>query len=197
MIGFPPLAKAQNPGQALNEHSGTPRRGNSTLLQEQLIAMGESSPPGQPAATRVPPGAEACPGSLLNFAGGIGFGYGLWRMPLATRQNGNRRINRRLVVWKVGGGRGIRTPGTLSSTTVFKTAGFNHSPIPPRWAKPASFFSLSQLLSRHDLPSLPRALNANYFLDAQFARGYPPGRSPRRATQPWWLERLRTCPEPA
>jgi hypothetical protein len=30
-----------------------------------------------------------------------------------------------------GGGRGIRTPGTLSSSTVFKTAGFNHSPIPP------------------------------------------------------------------
>ena len=32
-----------------------------------------------------------------------------------------------------GGGRGIRTPGTLSGTTVFKTAGINHSPIPPRW----------------------------------------------------------------
>jgi hypothetical protein len=31
-----------------------------------------------------------------------------------------------------GGGRGIRTPGALSSTTVFKTAGFNRSPIPPR-----------------------------------------------------------------
>ena|ERR1039458_7597660 len=31
-----------------------------------------------------------------------------------------------------GGGRGIRTPGTLSGTTVFKTAGFNRSPIPPR-----------------------------------------------------------------
>ena len=32
----------------------------------------------------------------------------------------------------LGGGRGIRTPGTLSGTTVFKTAGFNRSPIPPR-----------------------------------------------------------------
>jgi hypothetical protein len=31
-----------------------------------------------------------------------------------------------------GGGRGIRTPGTLSGTTVFKTAGINRSPIPPR-----------------------------------------------------------------
>jgi len=31
----------------------------------------------------------------------------------------------------LGGGRGIRTPGTLSGTTVFKTAGINRSPIPP------------------------------------------------------------------
>jgi hypothetical protein len=30
------------------------------------------------------------------------------------------------------GGIWIRTPGTLSGTTVFKTAGFNRSPIPPR-----------------------------------------------------------------
>ena len=29
------------------------------------------------------------------------------------------------------GGRGIRTPGAVPRTTVFKTAGFNHSPIPP------------------------------------------------------------------
>ena len=33
-----------------------------------------------------------------------------------------------------GGGRGIRTPGTLSGTAVFKTARFNHSRIPPRRA---------------------------------------------------------------
>ena len=31
-----------------------------------------------------------------------------------------------------GGGRGIRTPGTLSGTTVFKTVCFNRSHIPPR-----------------------------------------------------------------
>ena len=31
----------------------------------------------------------------------------------------------------VGGGGGIRTPETLSSLTVFKTAGFNRSPTPP------------------------------------------------------------------
>ena len=30
-----------------------------------------------------------------------------------------------------GGGRGIRTPGGVSPTAVFKTAGFNRSPIPP------------------------------------------------------------------
>ena len=30
-----------------------------------------------------------------------------------------------------GGGRGIRTPDTFSGTTVFKTVGINHSPIPP------------------------------------------------------------------
>ena len=30
-----------------------------------------------------------------------------------------------------GGGRGIRTPGTLPGTTVFKTAALNHSAIPP------------------------------------------------------------------
>ena len=34
---------------------------------------------------------------------------------------------------KSGGGRGIRTPGTVSRTAVFKTARFNHSRIPPRF----------------------------------------------------------------
>ena len=33
---------------------------------------------------------------------------------------------------KVGGGRGIRTPDTLSGTTVFKTAAINRSAIPPQ-----------------------------------------------------------------
>ena len=37
------------------------------------------------------------------------------------------------LLWgQTGGGRGIRTPGTLSGTTVFKTVGINRSPIPPR-----------------------------------------------------------------
>src|SRR5687768_15554258 len=33
---------------------------------------------------------------------------------------------------KAGGGRGIRTPGTVSRSTVFKTAALNRSAIPPR-----------------------------------------------------------------
>src|SRR5579884_2166949 len=32
---------------------------------------------------------------------------------------------------RTGGGRGIRTPVRVTPQTVFKTAGFNHSPIPP------------------------------------------------------------------
>src|SRR5580698_1787238 len=32
---------------------------------------------------------------------------------------------------KPNGGRGIRTPERVTPLTVFKTAGFNHSPIPP------------------------------------------------------------------
>jgi hypothetical protein len=32
---------------------------------------------------------------------------------------------------KYGGGRGIRTPGTVSGTVVFKTTRFNRSRIPP------------------------------------------------------------------
>src|ERR1039458_5377924 len=32
---------------------------------------------------------------------------------------------------QAGGGRGIRTPERVSPLTVFKTAGINHSPIPP------------------------------------------------------------------
>ena len=31
-----------------------------------------------------------------------------------------------------GGGRGIRTPGTVSRTVVFKTTAIDHSAIPPR-----------------------------------------------------------------
>ena len=40
-----------------------------------------------------------------------------------------------------GGGRGIRTPGTVSRTVVFKTTRFNRSRIPPR-----SFYRLAGIL---------------------------------------------------
>ncbi len=36
----------------------------------------------------------------------------------------------------IGGGGGIRTPGTLSSTPVFKTGAINHSATPPRGVLP-------------------------------------------------------------
>lgn len=32
------------------------------------------------------------------------------------------------------GGGGIRTPGRLSPTTVFKTVAINHSATPPKWS---------------------------------------------------------------
>jgi hypothetical protein len=40
----------------------------------------------------------------------------------------------RIRAFCAGGGRGIRTPVTLSGKAVFKTACFNHSHIPPRVA---------------------------------------------------------------
>ena len=61
---------------------------------------------------------------------------------------------------KNGGGRGIRTPGTLSSTTVFKTGAFNHSAIPPcfyltllrssSWRQPSPHALTGSLLDRVD-----------------------------------------------
>ena len=36
---------------------------------------------------------------------------------------------------KFGGGRGIRTPGTLPGTVVFKTTAIDHSAIPPAFAR--------------------------------------------------------------
>src|SRR5579863_993195 len=44
-----------------------------------------------------------------------------------------------------GGGRGIRTPGTLSGTTVFKTAGINRSPIPPHFHEGISLVYLNEI----------------------------------------------------
>src|SRR5277367_2895771 len=41
-----------------------------------------------------------------------------------------------------GGGRGIRTPGTVSRTAVFKTACFNHSHIPPQSRDEATWLTI-------------------------------------------------------
>jgi hypothetical protein len=49
-----------------------------------------------------------------------------------------------------GGGRGIRTPGTVSRTSVFKTDCFNHSHIPPR-GNERSGSSLELVYIRPDL----------------------------------------------
>src|ERR1700724_3667206 len=58
-------------------------------------------------------------------------------------------------VYDYGGGRGIRTPERVTPLTVFKTAGFNHSPIPPppgyrfRWPPRKSTALLSLVLAFH------------------------------------------------
>src|SRR5580698_7924831 len=51
---------------------------------------------------------------------------------------------------KPNGGRGIRTPERVTPLTVFKTAGFNHSPIPPSSILP-DFIAL-ELLSLLGFP---------------------------------------------
>ena len=54
-----------------------------------------------------------------------------------------------------GGGRGIRTPGTLSGTTVFKTAGINRSPIPPRQGGCPVFIVYSTFIRIRTVPGFP------------------------------------------
>src|SRR5215471_3900389 len=44
---------------------------------------------------------------------------------------GDRDRQLRGQIFESGGGRGIRTPGTLSGTVVFKTTAIDHSAIPP------------------------------------------------------------------
>ena len=48
---------------------------------------------------------------------------------------------------RCGGERGIRTPGTLASSTVFKTAAFDHSAISPSGAKVLQIKFLTKLFS--------------------------------------------------
>src|SRR5262249_32138136 len=69
------------------------------------------------------------------------------RLPMQIRQNLLLRLSFNLYVpgpdlGFSGGGGGIRTPETLSSLTVFKTAGFNRSPTPL-----ALYSMLKQLLA--------------------------------------------------
>jgi hypothetical protein len=42
-----------------------------------------------------------------------------------------KRVEPQVRMLQFGGGGGIRTPGTVSGTAVFKTAAFNHSATPP------------------------------------------------------------------
>ena len=51
------------------------------------------------------------------------------RHPPADRLLTNLRTPQ--ISQEIGGGRGIRTPGTVPGTAVFKTAAFNRSAIPP------------------------------------------------------------------
>ena len=62
----------------------------------------------------------------------------------ATEKKGGRRRATRNAVRSLqfrlrGGGRGIRTPGTVSRTSVFKTDCFNHSHIPPLFMRASDF----------------------------------------------------------
>ena len=48
-----------------------------------------------------------------------------------VRSTANKKPDLSIGFEMFGGGRGIRTPGPLARTTVFKTAAFDHSAIPP------------------------------------------------------------------
>ena len=68
-----------------------------------------------------------------------------------------------------GGGGGIRTPETLSSLTVFKTAGFNRSPTPPLLivTHPASIGATLHPRIEKGVSELPKVADAvsPYFCD--------------------------------
>src|SRR4051794_9995167 len=66
------------------------------------------------------------------------------------------------------GGEGIRTPGTLASTAVFKTAAFDHSATPPEfgenglWAIPAAV-SRGAISFARDSQAMPYSAAARFF----------------------------------
>jgi hypothetical protein len=82
-----------------------------------------------------------------------------------------------------GGGGGIRTPGTLSGPTVFKTAGLNRSPTPP-FFKSLKYSSLEWLL-------------VTDCLDKREHRPEPGLReSPHSVSMPALFRNLRNSPKP-
>jgi hypothetical protein len=66
---------------------------------------------------------------VLYFRGGVLGPWGIW--PAVTVGENQKRYKNNALYHKNGGGRGIRTPGAREGSTVFKTAAFNHSAIPP------------------------------------------------------------------
>jgi hypothetical protein len=58
---------------------------------------------------------------------GIVFEIAVWGLSCTI----SKALGPRVTVRVAGGGRGIRTPGTVSGTVVFKTTRFNRSRIPP------------------------------------------------------------------
>lgn len=51
-----------------------------------------------------------------------------------TKKNPNRTKNTIRILLYIGGERGIRTPGDITATAVFKTAAFGHSASSPQRA---------------------------------------------------------------
>lgn len=71
------------------------------------------------------------------------------------------------------GGRGIRTPGTLTGTTVFKTAAIDHSATPPREASRHFHAQLQQkksILKKNTSPPLDKCIFFQIFRVTNAAR---------------------------
>ena len=104
-----------------------------------------------------------------------------------------------------GGGRGIRTPGTVSRTAVFKTACFNHSHIPPHRVGLLQFSSnaMPAISELHPTGTRAGALKTLPTTTAQSALGQHfcratrvRHRSPDTRQQFFRLKSGLTCPTP-
>src|SRR5579862_8604606 len=80
-----------------------------------------------------------------------------------------------------GGGRGIRTPVRVTPQTVFKTAGFNHSPIPPPFILPD--FTMLPILSRSVEMAVARGIGGRICISWRGQRLGPGGTWRERARQ--------------